>query len=94
MMDFITRAFAESKLAIWARYLNAEELAFTRAALFRSADGVAGAGGEAASGLSGEATRLLRGQALARRGWRCSSLTPEPGRTQQKFRLQWSRSRI
>ena len=30
MIDFITRAFAESKLAIWARYLNAEELAFTR----------------------------------------------------------------
>ncbi|EMX9089975.1 MerR family transcriptional regulator [Klebsiella oxytoca] len=30
MIDFITRAFAESKLAIWARYLNDEELAFTR----------------------------------------------------------------
>jgi hypothetical protein len=30
-VDYITRAFAESKLAIWARYLNAEELAFTRA---------------------------------------------------------------
>jgi hypothetical protein len=30
MIDFITRAFAESKLAIWARYLNAEEMAFTR----------------------------------------------------------------
>ena len=29
-IDFITHAFAESKLAIWARYLNAEELAFTR----------------------------------------------------------------
>ena len=28
--DFITRAFAENKLAIWARYLNAERLAFTR----------------------------------------------------------------
>lgn len=30
IIDFITHAFAESKLEIWARYLNAEELAFTR----------------------------------------------------------------
>ncbi|VUS70760.1 MerR family transcriptional regulator [Klebsiella spallanzanii] len=30
IIDFITQAFAESKLAIWARYLDAEELAFTR----------------------------------------------------------------
>jgi DNA-binding transcriptional MerR regulator len=34
MIDFITHAFAESKLAIWARYLNADELAFTRAHYF------------------------------------------------------------
>ncbi|WP_159235763.1 MerR family transcriptional regulator [Raoultella terrigena] len=30
IVDYITHAFAQSKLAIWARYLNAEELAFTR----------------------------------------------------------------
>ncbi|MCP6588419.1 MerR family transcriptional regulator, partial [Klebsiella pneumoniae] len=34
VVDYITRAFAESKLAIWARYLNADELAFTRAHYF------------------------------------------------------------
>ncbi len=34
IMDFITRAFAESKLAIWARYLTPEEMAFTRAHYF------------------------------------------------------------
>lgn len=30
VVDYITRAFAQSKLAIWARYLDADELAFTR----------------------------------------------------------------
>jgi len=30
MTDYITRAFAESKLAIWEKYLSAEEMAFTR----------------------------------------------------------------
>lgn len=30
IVDYITHAFAQSKLAIWARYLNADELAFTR----------------------------------------------------------------
>jgi len=34
ILDFITRAFAESKLAIWARYLTPEEMAFTRAHYF------------------------------------------------------------
>lgn len=32
--DFITRAFAESKLAIWQRYLTPQEMAFTRAHYF------------------------------------------------------------
>ena len=30
MTDYITRAFAESKLIIWEKYLSAEEMAFTR----------------------------------------------------------------
>ena len=30
IIAFITEAFAESKLAIWARYLDDEEMAFTR----------------------------------------------------------------
>ena len=30
MTDYITRAFAESKLAIWEKYLSADEMAFTR----------------------------------------------------------------
>ena len=34
MTDYITRAFAESKLAIWEKYLSAEEMAFTRAHYF------------------------------------------------------------
>ncbi|WP_312803344.1 MerR family transcriptional regulator [Atlantibacter hermannii] len=34
ILDFITHAFAESKLAIYARYLSDEELAFTRAHYF------------------------------------------------------------
>lgn len=34
MTDYITRAFAESKLAIWQRYLSEEEMAFTRAHYF------------------------------------------------------------
>ncbi len=34
MMDYITRAFAESKLAIWQNYLSPEEMAFTRAHYF------------------------------------------------------------
>jgi hypothetical protein len=34
MTDYITRAFAESKLCIWERYLTAEEMAFTRAHYF------------------------------------------------------------
>ncbi|CAM8679805.1 MerR family transcriptional regulator [Leclercia sp. M-A074-M] len=34
ILDFITRAFAESKLAIWQRYLTPEEMAFTRAHYF------------------------------------------------------------
>ncbi|WP_434640398.1 MerR family transcriptional regulator [Klebsiella sp. I138] len=34
VVDYITRAFAQSKLAIWARYLDADELAFTRAHYF------------------------------------------------------------
>ena len=34
MTDYITRAFAESKLAIWQRYLSDEEMAFTRAHYF------------------------------------------------------------
>ena len=32
--DYITRAFAESKLSIWEQYLTAEEMAFTRAHYF------------------------------------------------------------
>lgn len=34
MTDYITRAFAESKLAIWEKYLTPEEMAFTRAHYF------------------------------------------------------------
>lgn len=34
MTDYITRAFAESKLIIWENYLSAEEMAFTRAHYF------------------------------------------------------------
>ncbi|MDE4079880.1 MULTISPECIES: MerR family transcriptional regulator [Enterobacter cloacae complex] len=34
MTDYITRAFAESKLSIWEKYLSAEEMAFTRAHYF------------------------------------------------------------
>jgi hypothetical protein len=34
MTDYITRAFAESKLNIWEKYLTAEEMAFTRAHYF------------------------------------------------------------
>lgn len=34
MITYITRAFAESKFAIWQRYLSAEEMAFTRAHYF------------------------------------------------------------
>lgn len=34
MTDYITRAFAETKLAIWQRYLSEEEMAFTRAHYF------------------------------------------------------------
>jgi len=34
MMDYITRAFAESKLSIWQNYLTPEEMAFTRAHYF------------------------------------------------------------
>ena len=34
MTDYITRAFAESKLCIWEKYLTAEEMAFTRAHYF------------------------------------------------------------
>ena len=34
MTDYITRAFAETKLAIWQRYLSDEEMAFTRAHYF------------------------------------------------------------
>ncbi len=34
IIDFITRSFAESKLAIWQRYLSSEEMAFTRAHYF------------------------------------------------------------
>ncbi|MEE3663285.1 MerR family transcriptional regulator [Brenneria sp. g21c3] len=34
MTDYITRAFAESKLAIWQHYLTPEELAFTRTHYF------------------------------------------------------------
>lgn len=30
IIAYITEAFAESKLAIWARYLDEEEMAFTR----------------------------------------------------------------
>jgi len=30
MMDYITRAFAESKLIIWEKYLSAQEMVFTR----------------------------------------------------------------
>ena len=32
--DYITRAFAESKMAVWADYLNAQEMAFARAHYF------------------------------------------------------------
>jgi hypothetical protein len=32
-INFITRSFGESKLAIWQRYLTPEEMAFTRAIL-------------------------------------------------------------
>ncbi|MBF1962163.1 MerR family transcriptional regulator [Enterobacter hormaechei] len=32
--DYITRAFAESKLSIWEKYLTAEEMAYTRAHYF------------------------------------------------------------
>ncbi|WP_337014706.1 MerR family transcriptional regulator [Leclercia sp. AS011] len=34
MTDYITRAFAESKLIIWEKYLSPEEMAFTRAHYF------------------------------------------------------------
>jgi len=34
MTDYITRAFAESKLIIWENYLSEEEMAFTRAHYF------------------------------------------------------------
>ena len=34
MTDYITRAFAESKLIIWQNYLSPEEMAFTRAHYF------------------------------------------------------------
>jgi len=34
IIDYITRAFAESKLAIWQRYLTPQEMAFTRAHYF------------------------------------------------------------
>lgn len=34
MTEYITRSFAESKLAIWQRYLTPEEMAFTRAHYF------------------------------------------------------------
>lgn len=34
VIDFITHAFAESKFAIWQRYLTQEEMAFTRAHYF------------------------------------------------------------
>lgn len=34
IIEFITRSFAESKLAIWQRYLTAEEMAFTRTHYF------------------------------------------------------------
>ncbi len=34
IMDYITQAFAESKLAIWQNYLSPEEMAFTRAHYF------------------------------------------------------------
>ncbi len=34
VIDYITHAFAESKFAIWTRYLSAQEMAFTRAHYF------------------------------------------------------------
>ncbi len=34
IVNYITRAFAESKMAIWETYLNAEEMAFARARYF------------------------------------------------------------
>lgn len=34
MLDYVTRAFAESKLAVFQRYLNAQEYAFVRAHYF------------------------------------------------------------
>ena len=34
IIDYITRTFAESKLAIWQRYLTPQEMAFTRAHYF------------------------------------------------------------
>lgn len=34
IIDYITHAFAESKLAIWQRYLTPQEMAFTRAHYF------------------------------------------------------------
>lgn len=34
MTEYITRSFAESKLAIWQRYLTPQEMAFTRAHYF------------------------------------------------------------
>lgn len=34
IIDYITRAFAESKMAIWADYLNPQEMAFARAHYF------------------------------------------------------------
>ncbi|WP_075180689.1 MerR family transcriptional regulator [Pantoea sp. 1.19] len=34
VIDYITRAFAESKLMLWEKYLSAEEMAFTRAHYF------------------------------------------------------------
>jgi DNA-binding transcriptional MerR regulator len=34
VIDYITHAFAESKFAIWQRYLSEEEMAFTRAHYF------------------------------------------------------------
>ena len=93
VVDYITRAFAESKLAIWARYLNADELAFTRAHYFDRLmewPGLVTALHEACREHCDPASPV--GQALARQ-WLAlfQSYAGTHPHTQQKFRLAMER---
>lgn len=96
MIDFITRAFAESKLAIWARYLTAEELAFTRQHYFdRLMEWPALVADlhRACREKRDPASRKVSSWRSA--GWRCSSLTRvKMRRRSRSFAMPWSRSRI